>query len=320
MVLLLSLLLLANSHELADAVKRGNGDAIRGLLAVGADPDAPDETGIAPLAYAAFDNKTDAVRVLLDYHARVNLEFRGSTPLDLAVASGAVETAQLLIDNGADVRRVYPSGRTPLHIAAAGGVPAMVALLIDRGADVEAQDKLRMSPLDLAITKNQAASVNLLLEAGAKLGPYSLESALRGNNRPEVLKVLLAHSTRPLAPLLKTAIAQNRSSVVEVLIQAGADVNARDDAGFTALHDAALAGNLKAARLLVEHGADVNIGDKDSGATALYMAATMGREDVVSFLLEKGADTNKGPNAAKAATSGGFTKIAEMIRAQASTK
>ncbi len=311
-MLLVSLLLLAKSSALPEAVKHGNADAARVLLDIGADPDAPDDTGIFPLAYAAFDNRTDLAGLLLARKAHVNLSYRGSTALDLAVAAGKVETAKLLIDNGADVRRIYPSGRTPLHIAAANGPAEMVALLIDRGADLDLQDKLRMSPLDLAVAKNQAESIGVLLDAGAKPEPGLLMRALR-SSRPDVLKVLLARSNQPLAPLLKNALAQNRPSVVEALIAAGADINARDGAGFTPLHDAALAGNAGAVRFLLDHGADVNIGDKDTGATALYMAATMGREEVVTLLLEKGADATKGPSAVKAATSGGFGKIAETI-------
>lgn len=319
MVLVLSLLLMARSHELVEAVKRGQTDIVRVLLAVGGDPDAPDDTGIYPLDYAAFDNKVDLARLLLEYNAQVNLLFRGSTPLDLAVAAGHAETARLLIDNGADVRRVYPSGRTPLHIAAAGGSAELTALLIDRGAEIEARDRYGLSPLDLAISRGQAAPLGVLLDSGAKTQPGLLRSALRAN-RPEVVRALVTHTKVSLAEIVKYAIAQRRPEILDILIQAGADLNARDEAGFTALQDAALSGNLDSVRILVDHGADVNAGDKATGATPLYMAATMGREQVVSLLLEKGADPNRGPNPTAAAAAAGFDKVADLIRSKTKAK
>jgi uncharacterized protein len=312
---LLSLILLARSHWLVDAVKAGNVEIAKVLLAAGGDPDAPDSTGACPLDYAAFDNRPDLARLLLEYNAHINVEMGGSTPLDLAVARGNLEAAKLLIDNGGDVRRVYPSGRTPLHIAALKGNTEMVKLLIDRGADVDKRDAVGMSSLDVAATRGQSAIVGLLLEAGATPGDPLLRNAVR-QNHPAVVRSLLAHTKEPLAPLLKEALKRHYVEIVDALLQAGADVNVRDEAGFTPLHDAALAGNAGAVRLLLDHGANINIGDKDSGATALYMAATMGREDVVNLLLEKGADPKIGPSPVKAAQAGGFDKIAEAIKAK----
>ena len=72
--------------------------------------------------------------------------------------------------------------------------------------------------------------------------------------------------------------------------------------------------------MLLDHGASINVRDKDSGATPLYMAATMGREDVVSLLLDKGADPSIGPSPVKAALSGGFDKVAEAIKAHTQAK
>ena len=305
----------AIAPALVDAVKMGNIEIAQVLLAAGGDPDAPDGNGGCPLDYAAFDNRPDLARLLLQYNAHINVEMGGSTPLDLAVARGNLEAAKLLIDNGGDVRRVYPSGRTPLHIAANNGNTAMVGLLIDRGADADALDLVGLSPLDLAIAKNQAAIAALLIEAGATPRARTLHNALRLNH-VEMVRLLLSHTTEPIAPLFKEALNQHHPEIVEVLLQAGANINARDEAGFTPLHDAALAGNAGAVRLLLEHGADINAADKDSGATALYMAATMGREEVVTLLLEKGADPHIGPSPLKAATAGGFDKIADLIKAK----
>jgi ankyrin repeat protein len=155
----------------------------------------------------------------------------------------------------------------------------------------------------------------LLLEAGAAPGDPLLRNAVK-QNHPSVVKALLAHTKEPLAPLFRDALRQHHTEIALLLLESGVDVNARDEAGFTPLHDAALAGNTAAVRTLLDHGANVNIRDKDSGATALYMAATMGREDVVNLLLERGADPKIGPSPIKAAKDGGFDKIAEAIKAK----
>jgi ankyrin repeat protein len=94
---------------------------------------------------------------------------------------------------------------------------------------------------------------------------------------------------------------------------------ARSDDDFTPLHYAAFFDGPDAARLLLEHGADVNaFADNELGVRPLNSAAAAGRRDVAALLLEHGADPN-------APTRGGFTpldaarenedkKLAELLR------
>ncbi len=155
--------------------------------------------------------------------------------------------------------------------------------------------------------------VALLVDAGGVPQSAQLHAALK-LNRVAIVKAMLARVNEPLGPLLDEALRRHQAEMVEVILKAGADVNARGKEGFTALHDAALSGNVGAVQILLDHGADINATDRDSGATPLYMAATMGREEVVNLLLEKGADTKKGPSAVKAAQTAGFDKVAAAIR------
>ncbi len=79
--------------------------------------------------------------------------------------------------------------------------------------------------------------------------------------------------------------------LVDVLLEAGADVNAASDNAFkvTPLHSASAISNLGIVRKLLEAGADVNA-RQDRGATALHSAAYNGRKDIVDLLLSYGAD------------------------------
>ena len=79
--------------------------------------------------------------------------------------------------------------------------------------------------------------------------------------------------------------------VVRLLIEAEADMNAKDAHGDTALLVAAMRGHLEVVRLLLKAGADMNVVDTD-GATALFVAAAHGRLEVLQLLLEAGADVN----------------------------
>lgn len=80
-------------------------------------------------------------------------------------------------------------------------------------------------------------------------------------------------------------------AVVQLLLEKGANVNAKEDREKTALHRAAWGGHEAVVQLLLEKGADVNAKDR-YGSTVLHMAARGGYKAVARLLLEKGADVN----------------------------
>ncbi|MDA8085716.1 MAG: ankyrin repeat domain-containing protein, partial [Nitrospiraceae bacterium] len=85
---------------------------------------------------------------------------------------------------------------------------------------------------------------------------------------------------------------------VEVLIKQGADVNAKNNNGYTPLHRAAEFGHKDVAQTLIAHGADVNAKD-NNGDTPLHEAAEGGQADIVKLLIAHGADINARDNAGR---------------------
>ena len=92
-----------------------------------------------------------------------------------------------------------------------------------------------------------------------------------------------------LEQALFAAIESRNLPEIERLLDAGVNVNAADDMGFTCLMDAAAREFIEAINLLVEKGADVNAVFFD-GTTALMWAAECGNVESVRVLLDKGAD------------------------------
>ena len=90
------------------------------------------------------------------------------------------------------------------------------------------------------------------------------------------------------ADLLFEAVSNNNTKEVDRLIKAGADVNATDDYGETALMWAAWYDAADAAKMLIEAGADVNARDK-GGKTALIIAEDHNAKDVMALLKAAGA-------------------------------
>ena len=115
-------------------------------------------------------------------------------------------------------------------------------------------------------------------------------------------------------PLLLRAASMGSPRAVEVLLRLGADPDAADQHGRTALHIAAEEGNVELARLLVYHGANLNALDKNILSTPLVWAVVHGRRDVAKLLLESGADPNTtGPMGSALENAAGDAEMTELL-------
>merc|ERR1711988_1205434 len=101
---------------------------------------------------AAEANDTTALRRLIAAHSGAvtakDPSRRGRTPLHSATLGGAMDTMQLLLDNGANVNAAAAGGGTPLHYAARYGRLGAATLLLRAGADASAQDRSGDTPAD----------------------------------------------------------------------------------------------------------------------------------------------------------------------------
>ena len=106
-------LLLLWGVDLREAIRQGNLEAVRSAIASGADVNATDQLGAAPLLDAVWNGQTEVVKMLLDAGAQVNGIHReaGSTPLFYAAMKNNAAMAQLLLDRGANARAAnrFPS-------------------------------------------------------------------------------------------------------------------------------------------------------------------------------------------------------------------
>jgi len=137
----------------------------------GADVDAQDESGWAPLHWAARNGHEDIVKLLIDKGATIDIRtpISDSTPLHWAIYFRHEAIVSLLIDTGADINAQDKGGRTPLHDAAYKGHEAIAALLIDKGATVDAKDESERTPLHDAAMKGHEAIVQLLIDSNANI-------------------------------------------------------------------------------------------------------------------------------------------------------
>ena len=102
----------------------------------------------------------------------------------------------------------------------------------------------------------------------------------------------LAGNASAELPPLHQAARDNNAAEAKRLIDNGAEVNAKDENGFTPLHRAAGRNAAAVAKLLIDNGADVNAEIGNTGLTPLYLAAGRNAAAVAKLLIEKGADVN----------------------------
>jgi len=236
------------NQELANAVNANDPERIKFLIGKGADINAADSQGFAPLHIAARQRKEDLVKLLLSQKADVNaVDGNGMTPLLYAVLRDYVPTVKLLIENGADIERIGSEGYRPLSLAIAEDKFEAAKALMDAGANVN--------------TPAGPEGLTPLMVTASQISPA--EGA-----------IFLPSSTRPI-------------NIAEGLIERGADINAKSKAGVTALMIAAANNNPPMIGLLIDAGADVDAKNAQ-GKTAGEIALANGNAEAAQAIMVLG--------------------------------
>jgi ankyrin repeat protein len=212
-------------------------------------PDA-EQDKVQAIATAAQSIDVAALRERLDAHPELIDALAGrsllkATPLHLATIRNRHDAIRLLIERGADLnKRDFPDNAAPMHFAAAHGDFETLRLLVEAGADIEGHgDDHAVGVLGWATCFHQVRHevAAYLLDHGATLNVWTAIALDRPNELreliaqdPALLTARMSRNQHRRTPLHHAA-AKNRLRMVQLLLELGADPNATDAAGATAL-------------------------------------------------------------------------------------
>lgn len=293
-----------NSAALISAVKAGNAERVRQVLAKGAEARSRDALAWSALHIAASAGNTEIVLALLDAGADANA---------IAPTTEAVD------------RSNYEGSATALMVALRGGHSQVALTLIERGADVSHEDAFSgEDALFIAAQRGLLAVVERLLQGVQRpvgRSGYQQQTALTaaiGSDSVDVATLLLANGYPPDANAFCTACRRGHVGLLARLVHAGADVN-RADGHQTPFAAAARSGQIAVlewlnangaatslqvehallgaagsdhvgvVRWLANHGANLDVRDVH-GWTPVMHAAWQGNADCVLALLSLGAN------------------------------
>jgi ankyrin repeat protein len=252
-----------DSTPLHGAALYGSADAVRILLDAGADPNARDKSEATPLLYAAYS--LEKTRLLVEKGGDVNAKAKGGyTPLWVAAgAPGNDSTVRYLIEKGADLKAILPTGFDYLQRVAGHEEAQTVRWLLDKGIDPHRATNSGDTALTESLVCDGGAKARVLLGAGSNVNAFTTSAGAFKNGPIDSFGV---------TPLMLAATCGD-DAVVSSLLKAGANVNALDHRHMSALMMAVAVDHAQpeTARLLIVAGASLNIGDRNS-ETALDWA------------------------------------------------
>jgi ankyrin repeat protein len=302
----------SKNSSMADAAERGDWARVKSLAASKAGVNDAQPDGMRALHWAVQANREDIAELLLKAGADANAANRyGIAPLWLAATNGSAAMEQLLLKRGANAKAALPHGETALMAAARTGEPESVQVLLKAGADPNAFETGNgETALMWAAAENHGEAIRVLMAAGANANAHAKELKLAPMDWMQVGMVSTVLPRGGFTALMYAA-RQDAQDAARALAEGGANLNERDPDGTTALEFAIINQHCDLAALLLEKGADPNVAD-NSGMNALYAAVDMvgfrgeigrpgralpdqlGALDVVRLALKKGADPKAG--------------------------
>ncbi|XP_077373841.1 ankyrin repeat and SOCS box protein 13 [Festucalex cinctus] len=207
----------AERSAVHEAAAQGRAARLQQLIGDGAAVNVVAVDSITPLHEACVQGHARCVALLLAAGAQVDARnIDGSTPLCDACAAGSPESVKLLLEHGAAVNPPLFTF-SPLHEACLRGNLDCVELLIQHGASMEAHDCHYGTPLHVACASKHYHCAKLLLNAGANV------------NAAKLHETALHHAAKT-----------RHVDLIELLVEFGADLHARDNADKKAVQYAPL--------------------------------------------------------------------------------
>lgn len=202
---------------------------------------------------------------------------------------------RILLNAGANVNAKGWDNGSALQQASVCGQEEVVRILLDAGADVNADEGPNGNALEAATCRGSEVICQLILDAGASLDTRSsaLHDALWHLSRLEMLLeagVDVDRRGRYASTPLQTAVFYGLDATVQTLIAAGADVNASDGQWRSAFATACQEGHSTIMQMLLNAEARLQELEHQQIDSSLYNAAKNGHEDAVKVLLDAGVD------------------------------
>lgn len=256
------------------AAAGGHSEAMSALIDLGADVNAVAQATPEYLVKLAEMIEAGTVQ---DEDPHVD----GVTAAHVAAQGGHLESVQILIDAGADVTVLDDEDRSPLLLAVKGNYGDVASALVEGGADpntpyIDDEGESHNLLLDSIIVENNDFA-NLLISKGADI--YSVDE--------HKVTTLLQASHRGMVDVVKALLAKHSSDGKN-----SEWVDAVSDEDITPLIASCSEGHIEVAKALIEAKADINAKDKDK-TNSLMAAAARGHTDIVELLIKSGANVNE---------------------------
>mgnify|MGYP000640706806 CR=1 FL=1 len=251
--------------------------------------------GKTPLIIAVGNSYIDTAKILIENGANINaVDIEGWSALSYAVNNGDIEIAKLLLENKAKIKdELLIAIKSPIVESSIN----MMKLLIDNKANINYTDENGFNPLNIAIESGDMELTKFLITNGANVNSLMQDGV----------------------SLIGYAIAQNNMDLLQILIENGANVNYTngDSWADTPLKTASRLGLDNVVRILLTRNVDINAVDMN-GNTALHTAALNSQLSIVKLLLEKNPNLdiqNKVGNTALhlAVISGNIDIVGELV-------
>nr|GMD27891.1 ankyrin repeat, PH and SEC7 domain containing protein secG-like [Ipomoea batatas]GME16310.1 ankyrin repeat, PH and SEC7 domain containing protein secG-like [Ipomoea batatas] len=276
---------------LRSAARMGNSHAVSALIEAGADVNSRDFDGVSAMGLAVEAGSIDSVEVLI--RSGYTIDNRIDRFLHQAAAIDRVDLMEILCLGYIDIdfNSRDSKTQTALHVAAIQSHIESLQFLVSIGCDPDLQDANKWTPLHHAAKSGQIRAVEILVNS-SKLAKSLLT---KDGKTPFDVAVERGHSD--LYDMLRLGDALHRAARtgdvggLSKCLAEGANVNGRDQNGWTPLHRAAFKGRLECVKALLKHGAKVDPVD-DCGYMPLHRAIEMGHRPVALYLIAHGAKPN----------------------------